>query len=391
MLRRARSLSPLLVILLLSFACSSNPSTPAGTGAADNSGDDGDDSNTDSSGSSARKDAGASNGKPADAGKKPTADSATPKPNDDGDPPAQSKDSGTPGTSTPDKSDAGQSTSTGDAGGGPSASAPQDCSTKKNTWKAGDTNLDITVGGTKRTFIMHVPTLYKGDKPVPLVLDWHPMIFGTAANERSGSGYAELADKENFIVAYADGIDAAWNMGPCCTKSRDVDDYGLALALIERFKTEGCIDEKRVYSVGYSNGGGLTHYLGCKYADVFAAISPAAFDLITEVPCEPSRPISVIDFRGTSDPIVPYAGGESTPPTSYPLDPIHFLGAVGTFKKWAEVDGCTGEPTDAGGGCQTYSQCKGSAQVTLCTAQGGSHVTGDAKVAWPFLKKFSLP
>jgi polyhydroxybutyrate depolymerase len=43
------------------------------------------------------------------------------------------------------------------------------------------------------------------------------------------------------------------------------------------------------------------------------------------------------------------------------------------------------------GGCKTYTQCKDGVEVTLCTAQGGSHVTGDAKVAWPMLKKYLLP
>jgi polyhydroxybutyrate depolymerase len=287
----------------------------------------------------------------------------------------------------PSRSDGGPPSSPDAGGGEPS---PASCA-GKTAWKAGDSNGSIMVGGTKRTYILHVPASYKGDKPVPLLLDFHPMIFGTAASQRRSSGYAELADQEGFIVAYADGVDNAWNLGPCCTRSRDVDDFGLALAMVEKFKSEGCIDGKRVYAAGFSNGGGLSHYLACKSADVFAATSPAAFDLIQEVECKPSRPISVVIFRGTSDAIVPYAGGASTPPTPYPLEPIHFLGAQGTFKKWAEVDGCTGEPTSGAGGCKTYTQCKDGVEVTLCTAQGGSHATGDAKVAWPMLKKYTLP
>jgi poly(3-hydroxybutyrate) depolymerase len=263
------------------------------------------------------------------------------------------------------------------------------CSGKAG-WKAGDTNGTISVGGTKRTYILHVPASYDGSKPVPLLLDFHP-IFGSAAGQRRSSGYAELADKEGFLVAYADGIDNAWNFGPCCTRSRDVDDVELALAMVDKFSNEGCIDAKRVYGAGFSNGGGLSHYLGCKGADVFAAVSPSAFDLIEEVPCTPSRPISVVSFRGTADTVVPYAGGASKPPTPYPLDSIHFLGAQGTFKKWAEVDGCSGEPVAGTGGCKTYTKCKDGVEVTLCTAQGGGHATGDAKVAWPLLKKYVLP
>jgi hypothetical protein len=49
------------------------------------------------------------------------------------------------------------------------------------------------------------------------------------------------------------------------------------------------------------------------------------------------------------------------------------------------------EPRSGADGCQTYSQCEGGAEVTLCTARGGGHVTGDAKTAWPLLKAKVLP
>ncbi|MET0283657.1 MAG: PHB depolymerase family esterase, partial [Polyangiales bacterium] len=262
----------------------------------------------------------------------------------------------------PAEPDAREPTTSNEQDAGPldsgAPSEPVSCDGKTGL-KAGDTNASLMLGGQRRTYIVHVGSKVDGSKPVPLLLDFHPMLFGTASSQRRSSGYAELADQEGFVVAYADGLDNAWNLGPCCTRSREVDDFALALAMIETISNQTCIDEKRIYAAGYSNGGGLSHYLACKHADVFAAVSPAAFDLIEEVPCEPSRPISVISFRGTSDNIVPYAGGASTPPTPYRLDPIHFLGAEGTFKKWAEIDGCKGQPISGANGCQTYSQCEG--------------------------------
>jgi polyhydroxybutyrate depolymerase len=137
----------------------------------------------------------------------------------------------------------------------------------------------------------------------------------------------------------------------------------------------------------------MTHFLGCNAADIFAAISPAAFDLLeeSEEPCKPARPLTVIAFRGTADPIVPYTGGESTPPVAYPLDPIHFLGAEKTQMRWAELDKCTGQPEMGAGGCKTYKNCEGGVEVTLCTKTGGGHDTGDAETGWATLKRFSLP
>lgn len=255
----------------------------------------------------------------------------------------------------------------------------------------GDTNLTIEVGGMQRRYILHVPPGYDGKTPMPMLIDWHPLTQ-TGAYQRRSSGYAALGDKEGFVTLFPDGINNAWNIGPCCTQSRDVDDLGFAKALVERMRTEACIDMKRVYAAGFSMGGGMTHYLGCNAADLFAAISPAAFDLLEEdeEPCHPARPITVIAFRGTADPIVPYQGGASTPPTAYPLDPIHFRGAKGTFEHWAELNGCTDSPSMGSGGCETYKQCKNGVEVTLCTKNGGSHETGDANVGWETLKRFSL-
>jgi polyhydroxybutyrate depolymerase len=258
--------------------------------------------------------------------------------------------------------------------------------------RPGDSNQTIMVGGMMRRYIMHIPPGYDGKTPMPLLIDWHPLTQ-TGSYQRNSSGYAALGDKEGFITLFPDGINNAWNIGPCCTQSRMVDDLGFAKAMVERMRTEACIDTKRVYAAGYSMGGGMSHFLACNAADIFAAVSPAAFDLLeeSEEPCKPARPITVHSFRGTADTIVPYSGGASSPPVAYPLDPIHFLGAVGTFKRWAELNQCTGMPEMGSGGCQTYKQCAAGVEVTLCTATGGGHVTGDANIGWATLKRFSLP
>jgi polyhydroxybutyrate depolymerase len=140
-------------------------------------------------------------------------------------------------------------------------------------------------------------------------------------------------------------------------------------------------------------GGGMSYYLACNAADLFAAVAPSSFDLLkaSEEPCTPSRPITEISFRGTADPVVPYAGGPSMPPNGLQVT-IDFLGAVGTFQRWAQIDQCTGSPSAAdSNGCQTYAQCGQGAEVTLCTIQGGGHSPGSAQQGWAMLKKHPMP
>jgi len=257
---------------------------------------------------------------------------------------------------------------------------------------SGDQTKTLTVKGVSRTYILHVPSAYMGSSSVPLVVDYHP-IGGSASGEESGSPFKALTDAEGVITAYPNGLASpnlgqAWNVEGCCTTADDTD---FARAVVADVEKVACINTKRVYAVGFSMGGGMTHFSACHLTDIFAAASPAAFDLTqqNETDCKPSRPITMVDFRSTGDPVVAYAGGHSALVTGMAID---FLGAVGTFQKWAALDQCTGSPSAAdANGCSTYSTCAGGVQVTLCTKQGGGHDYGNATVAWPILKMYTLP
>jgi len=256
----------------------------------------------------------------------------------------------------------------------------------------GDVSRDILVNDTSRAYLLHVPSSYTGNTPVPLIIDFHP-LNQDAQLERAISGFLALSDQEGFIVAWPQGIEITWNVGPCCTSSRAVDDFGFVRALVRQLSTEACVDPKRVYAVGYSMGGSMAYYLACKEAEVFAAVAVSSMDLFadSEIACQPSRAISEISFRGTADTIVQYAGGPGSPP-GHPEFTNYLLGAVGTFQKWASIDQCTGSPTaEDANGCSTYSTCQDGAEVTLCTIQGGGQVIGDPSIAWSTLKKHSMP
>jgi polyhydroxybutyrate depolymerase len=236
--------------------------------------------------------------------------------------------------------------------------------------------------------------------PVPFIIDFHG-IGGNGPDERNSSPYPAVVDSEGVIMAFPTGLPSppggmmgnanAWNVGPCCAAGFP-DDIAFAKAMVEDVKSTACIDSSRVYAVGFSMGGGMSHYIACHAADVFAAVAPAAFDLLEENvdDCTPARPITVVSFRGTSDPIVNYNGGFSDVVTGMA---INFLGAANTFAKWAELNGCTGSASDAGNGCQKYatSQCQDGVEVMLCTKQGGQHEAGNASIAWPILKNHTLP
>jgi polyhydroxybutyrate depolymerase len=254
--------------------------------------------------------------------------------------------------------------------------------------KAGDSTETIQVGATSRSYVLHIPTKYDGSKPAPLILDFHAQS-GSGSSERANSPYPAQTDPEGVVMAFPTGLigpgGAAWNVGPCCVA--DVDDVAFAKALVQDVQKVACIDVTRVYAVGLATGGGMAYYLACRAADVFAAVAPAAFDLLEEnvADCKPSRSITVISFRGTADLLVPYGGGASTVVLGMP---VTFLGAQATFKKWAELDQCTDSPSaEDSNGCSSYSACQRGVEVILCSKQGGVLEAGNASVAWPVLRR----
>jgi polyhydroxybutyrate depolymerase len=256
----------------------------------------------------------------------------------------------------------------------------------------GDSMQTVEVGAVTRTYLLHVPAGYDGSRAVPLIVDFHALTTN-GMQQRNASTFPAVTDPEGVIMAFPTGLPGpsgnAWDVGPCCVAN--VDDVGFAKALSKQVAVTACIDPKRVYATGFSMGGGMAHVLACQAADVFAAVAPGSWDLLQETvaDCKPPRPITEISFRGSTDMIVPYAGGYSS---VVPGMPITFLGAQATFQQWALIDGCTGSPSapDANG-CSTRASCQGGVEVVLCTKQGVGEEQADATIAWPVLKRHLLP
>lgn len=295
--------------------------------------------------------------------------------------------SGGPSAGATAPSEAGRGVAAGSGGG---AGAPSTCT---GTLPLGDTTKQLEFQGLTRSYIVHVPKQYDGKTALPLVVDLHP-IQENATYQHDSSGYLQKADEAGFIVVFPNGIDNAWNVGPCCTRDRQVDDVGFVREVVASIQKGGCVDERRIYAAGFSNGGGLTHYLACHAADLFAAMAPSGFDLLEEnvADCHPSLWIPIMSTRGTADPSAHYEGGPSQPPNGLDVT-IHFLGARATFEKWAELNHCSDVAPQAKDrdGCEYYKHCSGDVEVGLCTVQGGGHDTGDADLGWKFLSRFVAP
>lgn len=257
----------------------------------------------------------------------------------------------------------------GENGGSSVAAASPSLGCESGTLDAGVTHVDLEAGGVMRSYELHVPPSYDGATPLPLVLSFHGYTSTGSAQEES-TEMNDLADREGFLVAYPNGLYNSWNAGTCCGQAAElgVDDVGFTRTLIEDIGARGCIDQRRVYATGMSNGGFFSYRLACEAADVIAAAAPVAAVMgVDEGACMPARPIPIIAFNGTGDPLVLYDGGG---PGASPS-------VAETIAGWVDRDGCTAEPVvsyqNGDATCETVDQCEGDASVTLCTIEGGGH------------------
>lgn len=227
--------------------------------------------------------------------------------------------------------------------------------------------IELEHDGVMRTYDLYIPAGTDSSAPLPLVLNFHG-LGSNPGQQRLFSLMDATSDEHGFVVAYPAGVGASWNAGTCCGQASGdmVDDVGFALAVIDDVQSRTCIDPKRVYATGMSNGGFMSHRLACEAADRIAAIAPVAG--VIGVPledCAPSRPVPVLQMHGTLDILVPYAGNNVWP------------GAVETVEAWSVHNGCAGDPVEtfkqADVTCTASESCDGGARTELCTIQGGGH------------------
>lgn len=197
------------------------------------------------------------------------------------------------------------------------------------------------------------------------------------------TGFNGVADQNGFAVVYPNGTGQlsddkllTWNGGNCCAyaQEKNVDDVGFVRAIVTDLQPLLNIDPKRIYATGMSNGGILSQRLACEAADIFAAIAPV-MGTLNFLPCNPSQPISVIEFHGTGDQNIPDDGGFG--PKS--LVNVDFTSVQDSVGFWVSFNKCSPQPqTNSFNDIQhkTWTACTGSTSVELYTIVGGGH-------AWP--------
>jgi polyhydroxybutyrate depolymerase len=231
----------------------------------------------------------------------------------------------------------------------------------------------IVSSAEKREYLLYVPKSYDRAKPTPLVINLHTAMSWPTSSMNI-SQWNLVADEHGFIVVYPAGTGfgpKSWEMTGSETPSR-MPDVIFISELIDKLEVSYNIDKTRIYADGMSNGGGMAFVLSCTLSGRIAAVGMVSAGLYPEWSwCTDHRPVPVIAFHGTADPICPYNGGR----TEFGDD--IFPSVPSFMANWARRNRCGPNPIESAVAADVtrlqYTDCADDASVVLYTVKGEGH------------------
>ncbi len=219
---------------------------------------------------------------------------------------------------------------------------------------AGATDGKVSVEGIK--YMVRTPVNYQATFAHPLLMVYAPAGMSRWASERF-TGLTTTATGAGFVVVYADH------------KQLNVSTVEQLGKIPELVAKEWCIDEKRVYATGHSDGGTASLALAVldKTKTIPAAIAPSAAGWtgkdLEEFQCP--APIPVMIMHGKNDTLFPGWGAQ-------------------TSAWWAKCHGCDVTKTKTvEEGCRVYQGCASGGATVYCEGSGGHR-------DWPNLNRVML-
>jgi poly(3-hydroxybutyrate) depolymerase len=236
------------------------------------------------------------------------------------------------------------------------------CSGKSGALR-GRSMQSVMAAGLGRDFIYYAPVDLDANTPAPVVIVPHGYMM-TADMMFDITGYADLAERERFVVLFPNGqpasglLDGPWNVGtPDCLSSLGIlpvaqgDDNAFIDAMLALIEADQCIDRNHVFMAGFSMGGYLANHTGCVRPDI-RAVAPHSAGVHDLSRCvSANKPVLIMHFDG--DALIPYTCGSQA------------------RDRWVALNHCAAaEPSVTsvkGGRCEHYSGCPSGGQVAMCT------------------------
>lgn len=251
-----------------------------------------------------------------------------------------------------------------------------------------DVHVVLNHGGLERRYQLHLPGQAVAGATLPLVVVLHGG-GGNGEQVREQTGFAELADREGFAVAFPDGTGPlrnrllTWNSGgiPVAAVENNIDDVGFLRKVVADAQRHAKIDTSRVFAVGISNGGMMCHRLAREAAEVFTGIAVVS-GAMNFTAKDASLPIAALLIHGTADGHVRYEGGAPRESVGRSGDRVD-ASVQDAVNYYVQRNGLLGYPHQEVDGkvkIDTYAKTRDGkpavAPLRVITLEGGGH-------SWP--------
>ena len=207
----------------------------------------------------------------------------------------------------------------------------------------------ILVDGVERTFRLSVPSSVAGTE-LALIIAFHG---GTDSQEdfAQQDQFDQLGEQEKFIMAYAiaeqdrTAAEGEWYLNTAAT-SRDDNNFSEQIA--SQLSQTYCVDQTRLYAIGYSLGAMFTYEIACQINHRFAAVASFAGTMpFSPETCNLDAGMGVMHIHGKLDYIIYYHSDWEWKEGEHE--------GVGTMSEvpalidyWAEKSGCQTMSEDSG-------------------------------------------
>jgi len=227
--------------------------------------------------------------------------------------------------------------------------------------------VSLQAGAVSGSYQLSVPRTYRFRRPTALIL----LFYGFGSDPAQFAALTHLPARGStagFLVAvpHDQSGESEWQLSGHGTDATFVD------ALVGSLEHRYCVDQGAVFAVGLSAGAAFTIAYSCAHEGQIAAIATVAVEF--QLGC--SRPMPILAFHGTSDPLVPYRNGA----TGLSLPGVKVRGTQLNMGDWARLDHCRARSRRSVVGSQVVRQqwtaCADRTTVVLYTILGGGH-------SWP--------
>jgi polyhydroxybutyrate depolymerase len=192
--------------------------------------------------------------------------------------------------------------------------------------------------------------------------DSDPALFSALTGlpaQGSAEGYL-------VVVPHTQGTESEWQFSAHGTDAAFVD------RLVESLESTYCVDRDAIFAVGFSAGAAFAVIYSCAREDRIAGLATVAVEF--QLGC--TRPMSMLAFHGTKDPLVPYQNGA----IGLSVPGVKVRGTLLNMEDWARLDHCRATARRTRVGSQVIRRewygCAHRTSVVLYTIVGGGH-------SWP--------